>query len=136
MTGHAGRRFGSHAPALISINGRALPPGKDETASGVEKRRRRANDIPGEIRAEDIIMSNKMAVLLSFAGTMLLASQLPAQSAPLMAQSAMAKPGTTNPDTLEVRYGGWHRGWGGWHGGWRGGWGWGGGAFAAGALIG
>ena len=98
-----------------------------------------ANDILGEIRAEDFIMPNKMAVLLSLAGTMLLASQSSVQSAPLMAQSAMAKPATANANTLEVRYGGWRGGWGGgWRGGgWRGGgWGWGAGALAAGALIG
>jgi hypothetical protein len=69
-----------------------------------------------------------------------LASQLPAQSAPLTAHSLMAKSATANTDTVEVRYGGWHGGYGGWHGGWGGwhggwgGWGWGAGALA-GALI-
>ena len=91
-----------------------------------------ASDILGEIRAEDITMPNKMGVLPLFAGAVLLASQLSAQSAPLIAQSAMTKPATANSNMLEVRYGGWHRGWGGWHGGW----GWGRGAFVGGALIG
>ena len=87
-------------------------------------------------------MPNKIAVVLSVASTALLASQLPAQSAPLIAQSMMAKSAAVNTDTLEVRYGGWggwRGGWGGWRGGWRGGWGgwgWGVGALAAGALIG
>jgi hypothetical protein len=86
-------------------------------------------------------MPNKIAVVLSVAGTALLVTQLPAQSAPLMAQPLMAMSAAANANTLEVRFGGWRGGWGGWRGGgwgggWRGGWGWGVGAVAAGALIG
>ena len=73
----------------------------------------------------------RIATMLSVASTMLLASPLSGQCAPLMPNSLVAKSATANAATLEVRYGGWH---GGWRGGW-GGWGWGAGLLA-GAGIG
>jgi hypothetical protein len=66
----------------------------------------------------------RIAAILSVAGTALLASALPGQSAPLMPSSPVAKSATGNANTLQVRYGGWHGGWGhGGRGGWHGGWG-------------
>jgi hypothetical protein len=50
-----------------------------------------ATDILEKMRKEDFSMSNKIAVVLSAAGIALLAAQLPAQSAPLIAQSLVAK---------------------------------------------
>jgi hypothetical protein len=71
---------------------------------------------------------HKIAAMLFVAGTMLLAIQVPAQSAPLMVDTRAAKSTTANANLVEVRYVGWRGGWGRW--------GWGAGAFAAGALIG
>jgi hypothetical protein len=125
------------ARALILINRQALRPATMRWRC-VQQEDSGATDIFEKMRKEDFSMSNKFAVVLSVAGIALLAAQLPAQSAPLIAQSLMAKPASANANTLEVRYGGWggwRGGWGGWRGGW-GGWGWGVGGFAAGALIG
>ena len=72
--------------------------------------------------------TRKIAVTLSLVGAMSLSALGPANSAPLTALSAAAKP--SDPAVQQVR-------WGGWRGGsWGGGWGWGIGALAAGALIG
>jgi len=71
--------------------------------------------------------TRKIAVTLSLVGAMSLSALGPANSAPLTALSAAAKP--SDPAVQQAR-------WGGWHGGWGGGWGWGFGALAAGALIG
>ena len=71
--------------------------------------------------------TRKIAVTLSLVGAISLSALGPANSAPLTALSAAAKP--SDPAVQQVR-------WGGWHGGWGGGWGWGFGALAAGALIG
>jgi hypothetical protein len=76
--------------------------------------------------------TKKIAVTLSLVGAMSLSALAPANSAPLTAVSAAAKP--SDPAVQQVRWGGWRGG--GWHGGWGGGWGWGFGALAAGALIG
>ena len=63
----------------------------------------------------------RIAAALSVAGAMSLASYGPAQSAPLTALSAAAKPIAEETSAVPVRFGGW---------------GWGVGALAAGALIG
>jgi hypothetical protein len=95
------------------------------------------------IRMEDLNMPrHRIVVLASLVSTMLLASLLPSQGAPLMPTSPLAKSASANTDIVQVRYGGWggwRGGWGGWRGGgWRGGWGgWGLGAgVLAGAAIG
>jgi len=72
--------------------------------------------------------TRKIAVTLSLAGAISLSALAPANSAPLTALSAAAKP--SDSAVQQVRWGGWHGG------GWGGGWGWGFGALAAGALIG
>lgn len=72
---------------------------------------------------------HKVATMLSVAGTILLASPLPSQSAPLMPNPLLAKSSTENANKVEVRYG-----WGGWRGGW-GGWGWGAGVIAGAAIA-
>jgi hypothetical protein len=87
----------------------------------------------------------KIAAALSLVGALSLASDGPAQSAPLTGLSAAAKPDAQQSNAVQVRYGGWGGGWrgGGWGGGWRGG-GWGGGwrgggwgwGLAAGAVVG
>jgi hypothetical protein len=78
----------------------------------------------------------KIAAALSLVGALSLASDGPAQSAPLTGLSAAARPDAQQSDAVQVRFGGWGGGWrgGGWGGGWRGrGWGWG---LAAGAVVG
>src|ERR1700760_3711753 len=90
-------------------------------------------------KGEHDMPKRRVAMMLSIAGTMLLASTLPGQSAPLMPNPLIAKSSAENSNAVEVRYGwggGWRGGgWGGWRGGW-GGWGWGAGALAGAAIAG
>jgi hypothetical protein len=88
-----------------------------------------------DAREEADMPKYKVATMLTVAGTLLLASPIPGQSAPLMPNPLIAKSLAENANKVEVRYG-WGGGWRGGWGGWRGGWGWGAGALAGAAIAG
>ena len=127
--------FSCRSHSALRLTGPDCPPGRDLIKRYVEPPAERKSRKFVHVTEHHffskrgfVMSKRKIAVTLSLIAAMSLSAFAPANSAPLTALSAAAKP--SDPAVQQVRWGGWHGG------GWGGGWGWGFGALAAGALIG